>query len=114
MRHIDRRGEGERLHREDKRRRERSHERQAIGGSDQQINQRDRPGEKHENLEEIRERASAERMAADGKERRLKKKPETDREKIKAAVERDTITGCKESAHYRREKTKRRSDQELA
>ena len=53
-------------------------------------------------------------MAADGKERRLKKKPETDREKIKAAVERDTITGCKESAHYRREKTKRRSDQELA
>src|SRR5205807_176974 len=91
MRHIDRHNQGKRLQRENERRRERAHERQAIGGSDQQINQRDRPGEKHENLEEIRERASAERMSTNGKERRLKKKPETDREKIKAPVERDAI-----------------------
>jgi hypothetical protein len=44
----------------------------------------------------------------------LKKKAEPDREKIKAAVERDSVARREEGAHERREKTKRRSDQELA
>lgn len=104
MRHIDRRGQGKRLQRENERRRERSHERKAIRRTDQQINQRDRPGEKDENLEEICERTAAERMSADGKERRLKKKAEPDREKIKAAVERDSVARRQEGAHERREK----------
>ena len=53
MRHIDRREQRERFNGEDERRRERPHQRKPVGRAHRHVNQGDRPGQKHEDFEQI-------------------------------------------------------------
>src|SRR5437868_870776 len=63
-RRIDRRKQSKQLQHQNKRRSERTHERQSIGRSDDQIDQCYRPGEKDQDFEKVSNRASTKRMAA--------------------------------------------------
>jgi len=102
------------LNDKNERRRERAHQRKAIGRSDQDVNQRNRPGEENENLKQIRQRTSAKRMTSDRQERRLKNKSETDREKIKSPGMKILRPQQDCRPHHRRQKTNSRNDEKLS
>ena len=114
MPNIDRRQKREGLDEKNERCREGSHQREPISRANHQINQRDGPGEENEDLEKVRQWTPPEGVAANGQERRLKKKPETDRKEIKPAVEREASPSGKDRPHKRREKTEGGSDEKLA
>jgi hypothetical protein len=95
-------------------RRERSHEREPIGRANDEINQRDGPGQENEDLEKVRQGTTPEVVAANGQESGLKKKPETDRKEIKPAVKREAGPSGKDRPQKRRQKTERGSDEKLA
>src|SRR5436190_12102626 len=105
MPNIDRRQKREGLDEKNERCREGSHQREPIGRANHEINQRDGPGEEHEDLEKVRQRTPPKIMAANGEEGGLKKKPETDRKEIKPAMEREACPSSKDRPHKRREKT---------
>src|SRR6266567_3645317 len=111
---VDLGQQSECLNDKNERRGERAHQRKAIGRSDQHVNQRNRPSEENENLEQVRDRTSAKRMTADRQKRRLKNKSETDREKIKSSGVKILRPQQDRRPHDRRQKTNRRKDEKLS
>ena len=102
------------LNDKNERRRERAHQRKAIGRSDQHVNQRNRPSDENENLKQVRDRTAAKRMTADRQKRRLKNKSQPDREKIKSSGVKILRAQQDRRPHNRREETNGRNDEKLS
>jgi len=102
------------LNSENERRGESAHERKPVSRTNQQVNQRDRPGEKDQNLKKICQRTSSQRMTADRQKRRLKNKAESNREKIKSSWSKNSGAQSDPGMHDRREKTDCRNDEKIA
>src|SRR5438067_279756 len=111
---IDRGEKRERLDEQDQRRRESAHERQPVGRSNRQINQRHRPGEEDKNFEEVRDRATPQSMAANGQERALENEPQDYCEKIKSARPENAVAQRRHGMRDRNQETDRRSNDELS
>ena len=58
--------------------------REPVSRPDQQVDERNRPGKKNENFEEVRDRTTPERVSAEIEKRRLENEAEADRGKVKA------------------------------
>src|SRR2546423_7054932 len=111
---IDRREKGERLDEQDQRGRESAHERQAISRPDREINQRQRPGQKDEDLEKIRDRTTPEIVSAHRQERTLEKKSESDGDEVEAPRPKHSVTQSRDGMRDRDEKADCRKEDELS
>ena len=85
MRHIDRREKRKRLNGKNQGRSKRTHEREPISRAHQHVDQGDRPGQKHENLEEVGDRTAADRVATHGEKRGLQNETGDNREETETA-----------------------------
>ncbi len=101
MRRINRRDQSKGLNHENKWRGEGAHERKPVGRTDQQINQRHRPGEKDEDLEQICERTTAKGVTAHRQKRSLQNESARDREKVKPGRPKDPGAQLNERTHNR-------------
>ena len=113
MRDIDRREKGEGLNSENERCRKRPHERETIGRSHQQIDERDRPGEKDEHFKQIGQRTTAQSVAAHGKKGGLAEETGADGKEIESPMECDLLTGREYRPDERRQITERRNYDQL-
>src|SRR2546423_14163810 len=110
---IDRREQREPLNEQGQRRRERTHKRKPVGRSDQQINQRERPGQENEYFEQVRDRTTPERVSANRKKSALKCEPKRDREKIKATRSEHAFAQGGQSMSHRDQETQSGSKKKL-
>jgi hypothetical protein len=114
MADVDWRNQGKSLQQENQRRGERAHEREPISRPHQHVDERNRPGEKDENLKQVRQRAASQRMAANEQECRLKNEPKSDRKKTKLARLKSPRPQRTDRPHDCGEKTKRRNDEQIS
>src|SRR5947207_7935086 len=110
---IDRREKRERLDEQDQRRRESAHERQPVGGSDGQINQRHRPGEKDKDFEEVCYWATSQGVTADRQECALKNETQGDRKEIKSARPENAVAQRRHGMRDRDQKTQSGAKEKL-
>src|SRR6266480_2273476 len=77
MRFIDRREQRKKLKQNHQRRGERAHQRKPIRGTNDHVEERDRPRDENDDFKEIRDRTTTKRMTADRQKCRLKNKTES-------------------------------------
>ena len=105
--------QSKRLQNEDQRRGERPHQRKSVSGTNHEIDQRNRPGEKDEDLKEIGQRATPQGVAARPKECTLENESDDDRKKIEArrlVVSSPDRECC---SYHRKEKAEGGDDEQL-
>src|SRR2546423_6715198 len=96
------------------RRRECPHERKPIRRTDQQIDQRQRPGEEDKYFEQVRDRTAAERVTANRQERALQGESDQDGEEIKARPAENAFAQRRHRVCDGHKKTESRAKEKLA
>lgn len=105
MRLIDRREQRKKLDEKNKRGGKSSHQRKAIRRTDDEVDERDRPGKKNENFEQIRDRAATDCVSTNRKKNGLKNKSKRNGDEIEVAAMQRTGTQRQNCSNDGSEKT---------
>jgi len=104
---INRREQRKKLKQNHQRRGEGTHQGKPIPGTNQHVEERYRPSDENDDLKEVRDRTTAERVTADRQERRLKNKAESDGEKFEPHRPKNPTAHFEGRVPNRHEKTDR-------
>ena len=107
MRFIDRRQQRKKLKQNHQRRGECAHQRKPIRGTNDHVEERYRPRDENNHLEEVRDRTTAERVTANRQKRRLENKAESDGKEIELHWPKSATAHFENRVHDRHEKTDR-------